>query len=74
MHQPAIHVTDNNNGVMSAYEMFSADKKPMHFACDNYLAAAQMYLENHYPGLRFTKSGWSANLTQAIYHFCEVLP
>lgn len=72
--QATIHIRDNNNGVMTAREMYAPDKAAMHFATDNYLSAAQMFLENHYPDSRFNKTGWSANASEAIYHFNVVSP
>lgn len=65
----AIHVTDNGNGTMTARAMFEPENVPITFAVRNYLVAAERYLATRWPALTFRKTGWSANASQAIYHF-----
>lgn len=67
--QPAIHVRDNGDGTMTARAMFELENVPSTFAANNYLTAAHQYLEARWPSLKFRKVGWSANATEAVYHF-----
>lgn len=68
----AIHVTDNWNGTMTARSMLDADNAPATFEATNYLTAAECYLAARWPALTFRKTGWSANISQAIYHFDSI--
>ena len=67
--QLAIHVRDNQDGTMTARQMFVEDSTPFTFRANHYLTACERYLANRWPALNFRKSGWSANSVEAVYHF-----
>lgn len=71
-HQPCIHITDNNDGTMTARAMYEPESVPFTFKSGSYLTTAERYLSSRWPLSNYKKTGWSANSTQAIFHFSEV--
>lgn len=69
--QPSVHVTDIGSGKMRARLMFRADPKSVEVESANYLDAARALLRSVWPGTEFRKVGWSANASEAIYHFAR---
>jgi len=67
-----IYITDNNDGTMTAREMYAPDSPSITFKSGSYLTTAERYLSSRYPLSNYKKTGWSANNVQAIYHFSEV--
>ena len=68
-HQPVIHVRDNHDGTMTARQMHVTEANPSTYFTRSYLSAAELYLAGKWPGLLYKKTGWSANASEAIYHF-----
>lgn len=70
--QPAIHVREVGAGQMVARCMYDPEGPTYEIATTNFLTAARTYLARRWPERAFDKKGWSANATEAIYHFAEV--
>ncbi len=69
---PTIHIREIAPGKMTVRAMFEQDAPVHEIATTNFLTAARTYLAMRWPRDSFGKIGWSANATEAVYHFNRI--